>query len=84
MKNKYMPFSYFISSFEGTSYKSKMQPHQIFYFLLFLLAFTSTDIIFYKFLELHSKLSEKKIFITIFPFLTDSLKPPYPLMAKTH
>ena len=40
---------------------------------LFLLAFTSADIIFHKFLELHSKLSEKKIFVTNFPFLTDSL-----------
>ena len=35
--------------------------HQIFYFLLFLLAFTSADIIFHTFLELHSILSEKDI-----------------------
>ena len=34
--------------------------YQIFYFLLFLVAFTSADIIFHKFLELHSTLSEKK------------------------
>ena len=52
--------------------------HQIFYFLLFLLAFTSANIIFHKFLELHSTLSEKKIFVLNFPFLTDSLKPPPP------
>ena len=39
----------------------KIQPPQIFYFWLFLLvvAFTSADIIFQKFLELHSTLSEK-------------------------
>ena len=35
----------------------------MFYLLLFLLAFTSADIIFDKFLELHSILSVKKIFI---------------------
>ena len=34
--------------------------HHIFYFLLFLLAFTSVDIIFHKCLELHSTLSEKR------------------------
>ena len=43
-----------------------------------MLAFTSADIIFYKLLELHASLSEKKIFVTNFPFLTDSLKPPHP------
>ena len=32
-------------------------------------------ITFHKFLELDSTLSEKKIFIMNFPFLTDSLKP---------
>ena len=37
--------------------------HQIFYSLLFLL-------------ELHSALSDKKILVTNFPFLTHSLKPP--------
>ena len=55
-------------------------------FLIVLLAFTSADIIFHKFLELHSTLSEKKIFVTNFPYLMDSLKPltppPPPLMAK--
>ena len=50
-------------------------------FLVFV-AFTSEDIIFHKGLELHSTLSEKKkkIFVTNFPFLTDSLNPhPHPL-----
>ena len=42
----------------------------VFYLLLFLLAFTSADIIFHKFSELHSTLSEKKIFVTNFSFFT--------------
>ena len=50
--------------------------HTGFHFLLFLLAFTSADIIFHKFSELHSTLSEKKIFITNVSFLPDSLNPP--------
>ena len=45
--------------------------HTVFHFLLFLLAFTSADIIFHKFSELHSTLSEKKIFITNVSFLTN-------------
>ena len=54
----------------------KIQPPDL--LLLVLLAFASptTDIIFHKFLELHSKLSEKKIFVINFPFLMDSLKSP--------
>ena len=58
--------------------------HQIFYYL-FLLAFTSAYIIFHKFLELHSTLSEKKKkkIVTNFPFLTDSLNPlPHPLNSQ--
>ena len=41
----------------------------VFYLLLFLLAFTLADIIFQKFLKLHTTLSEKKIFVTNFSFL---------------
>ena len=41
---------------------------------MLLLAFTLADIIFHKFLELHSTLPEKKIFVTNFPFLMDLLK----------
>ena len=44
-----------------------------FYFLLLLLAFTLVHIIFHKFSEFHSTLFEKKIFVTNFPFLIDSL-----------
>ena len=43
-------------------------------FLIVFLAFTSADIIFHKFLELHSVLSVKKIFIN--NFLTNLLNPP--------
>ena len=45
---------------------------------MFLLAFTSADIIFHNILDLHSTLTDKKIFFTNFPFLTDSLNPPPP------
>ena len=44
----------------------KRQPPDLL-FLFVLLAFTSAGIIFHKFLELHSKISEKKIFVTNFP-----------------
>ena len=57
--------------------------YQIFYFFLFLLDFPSAGIIFLKFLELHSTVSEKNIFITNFPFLTDLLRPPTPLQPKS-
>ena len=52
--------------------------------MLFVLAFTSADIIFHTFLKLHSALSEKKILIPNFPFLTDTLNLPTPLKAKIH
>ena len=45
-------------------------------------SFTSADTIFYSFLEICSILSEKKIFITSFPFLTEWPKPLTLLMAK--
>ena len=68
-----------VSRFEGTFRKNcKIQSVDLL-FLVVLRAFTSADIIFHKFLELQSTLSEKKkkkkIFIKKFPFLTDSLKP---------
>ena len=57
-----MSFLHYISSFEGTSLKiCKTEPPDLF-LLLFLLAFTSANITFHKFLELYSTLlSEKKI-----------------------
>ena len=42
--------------------------YQFFISFCFLSAFTSTDIIFYNFLELHSTLSEKRFLSRIFPF----------------
>ena len=55
-----------------------MISHQTFYFLLFLLTFTSSDIIFQKFLELHST-SDKKIFVTNFHFFNGFTQtPPLP------
>ena len=49
----------------------------------FILHFTPEDIIFHRFLELYSTLSEKKIFVTNF-LLSDSLKriPPYPINSQ--
>ena len=53
-------------------------PHLLFlvnYF--YYIAFTSADIIFHKLLELHSTF-DKKIFVSNFPFSTDSLPNPSP------
>ena len=51
-----------------TSYKNlKIKPLDLL-FLLLLLAFTSADINFYKFLEPHSILSEKKNLSQVFLF----------------
>ena len=46
-----MPFLHYTSHFEGISYKNLYDraSYQIFYLLLFLLAFTSADIIFTNF-----------------------------------
>ena len=46
-----MPFLHYTSQFEGTSYKKLYDraSYQISYLLLFLLAFTSADIIFTNF-----------------------------------
>ena len=70
---KYTPFSHWIWSFEDTFYNNSC---------CFMLDFTSADIIFHYFLELHTTLSEKKIFVMNFPFLTDSLKLPHPLNGQ--
>ena len=52
--------------------------HQIFYFLLFFLAFTSADMIFYRFLEFHSILSESKDFRHKFSFFNGFTQTPPP------
>ena len=66
---KYIPFLHCISSFDGTSYKNLSDiSHQIFYFVLFLLAFLTAGIIFHKSWELYSTISGKSIFALNFPF----------------
>ena len=50
----------------------EIQPLDLLFFAAFISFYTSPDIRYQK----------KKIFITNFPFLMDSLKPPTPLMAK--
>ena len=56
--------------------------HQVFYFL-FLLVFTSADIIFHKFLELHSTFSEKKDFRHKFSLFKGFTQTPHPLQPKS-
>ena len=76
-----------ISSFEGNSCKTlQIQPPQIFYFWLFLLrvAFTSADIIFQNFIELHWILSENHCQheFSIFNKLTHHPKRPHPVNGR--
>ena len=53
LNEKYMPFLHCISSFEGTSYKHLKDTATSSFISCFTLDFTSVDIIFHKFLELH-------------------------------
>ena len=64
----------------------KIEPPDLLFivvFISFYISFISADIIFHKFLELHSTLSGKKILVTNFLFLTDSL-PRYPSPTPPH
>ena len=84
---KYMPFLHCISSFEGNSCKTlQIQPPQIFYFWLFLLrvVFTSADIIFQNFIELHWIFSENlcQHEFSIFNKLTHHPKRPHPVNGR--
>ena len=78
---KCISFLHCISSFKGTSYEHLSGKAIRSYFFLSLLAFISADIIFQKYLKSHS---EKNIFITNFPFLTNSLTPPTPISTPSH
>ena len=64
----------------------KIQPQDISFLVVFI-SFNIGRCHFWKFLELHSTMSDKKILVTNFPFLTDtpSFKPPplIPLTAET-
>ena len=55
----------------------------LFLIMLFLLAITSVDIIFLKFLELNSKLSEKKEFCHSFSFFHRFTQTPQPVFPPT-
>ena len=80
MKNTY-PFYIIFEIWKVLLIKvCKIEPPDLLFiavFISFYISFTSADIIFHKFLELHSTLPGKKILVTNFPFLTDSL-PHYP------
>ena len=69
----------------------KIQSLDLLFLVIFISFYITSADIFNKFLELHSTLSEKKIFVTNFPFLTDSLNtqppgppPPPPSFQHTH
>ena len=77
-----------VSRFEGTFRKNcKIQSVDLL-FLVVLRAFTSADIIFHKFLELQSTLSEKKKDfhqkVSFFNGFTQTLTPPTPKSGKPH
>ena len=78
-----MPVLQGISSFEGTSYKKLQLDIATSSFISCRLTsiFTSADIIFYKFSELDSKLSKKKI-CHKFPFFNGFTQTQIPLMPK--
>ena len=79
IKWKYMPLLYCVSSFEDTIIKiCKTEPPDLL-FLVFNSFYASiADIIFHKFLELHSELSVKKYLSQIFFFnrFTQTPHPP--------
>ena len=70
-------FLHCISSFGGTSYKNISDAAtSSFISCCFILAFTSADIIFHKFLGFHSTLFEKRFLLQIYLFLMVSLPSP--------
>ena len=81
-----MPFSHSISSFGGISFLikiCKIHSHYIFYFMLFLLAFTSAGIIFHKFLKTSFSIIWKKRFLSqILLFWKIHSNPPTPAKIR--
>ena len=80
-KTKWKIYTFFTLYFKFWRYFQKVlkickiEPSHLL-FLLFSLAFASAGIIFQKYLELHSTISEKKYFRHKFSFLTDFPRPP--------
>ena len=72
------PFYIVFQAFKVLLIKLLRYRHYTFYFLLLLLDFKSTDIIFDKFLELHSTLFEKKDFSHRFSFFNRITQSPPP------
>ena len=68
LNKKHMPFLHSISSFEG-NYLLKLYIKDTvtssFIYCCFILSFTLADIVFYKFLEFHSPLFEKRFLTQI-------------------
>ena len=72
-----------VYTFCKISYKKELPVLLFFVALLCASAFTSADIIFCNFVELHSELSEeKKKKVTNFSFLTDWTNPLYPFNGQ--
>ena len=80
MKNT-CPFYIVFQVFNIDLIKILRQSNQISYFLLFFIFYISRYIIFHKFLELHSILSAKKIFVTDFLF-NGFTQNPHPLNGQ--
>ena len=75
LNEKYMSILHCIPSFEeGTSDRKLEVQLLVFVCFCFTSSFKSADIIFYNFLELNLKLSERKIFVMNLSFSTDSPK----------
>ena len=75
-------FTFYLKFWGGTSAKScKIQLPVLLFLVLHQFLYQKISF-FYNFLELHSTLFEKD-FVTGFPFLMDSPKPPTPLIAKS-
>ena len=83
LNQKYIHFSYFISCFYGTSHKKYIRrSHQFICFLLFYISSNMSKYHFWQLFRTSFNMIWKKIFVTNFPFLTDSLRTSYALKAS--
>ena len=77
---KYIPFYIIFQVLKVLLIKiCKIEPPDL--LLIVLISFYITEIIFHKFLEIHSTLFGKKIFVTIFPFF-NRFTNPHPLNSQ--